>query len=136
MYMKMKKYILLVFVSAMLVGLTACDKDEENPLCGWWYVNPDDSDSDYYYFNYNYTYSNSGYGGFYDCNYSNSKINTLDCKFSWEADDKHLFLHYDYYNRYTQKQVEKRVLYYYDISGKHLILYDHNFNYVGTYTKR
>ena len=133
----MKKYILLAFVSTMLVGLTACNKDEENPLCDRWYVDPDDwSDSDYYYFDKNYTYSNSGSGGFYDCNYSNSKINNLDCKFRWETDDKHLFLHYDYYNSYTKKYVEKKVWYYYDISGKHLILYDYNFNYVGTYTKR
>lgn len=136
MYMKMKKYILLAFVSTMLVGLTACTKDEEeNPLCDNWYVDPDAPfESDYYYFNYSYGYSNSGNGGFHDDNYSNYR--DLDCKFRWEADEKHLFLHYDYYNEYTKKDVEKMVLYYYDISGKHLILYDQNFKYVGTYTKR
>lgn len=131
----MKKHILFVFISAILIGLVACDEEEVNPLCDHWYVNPDDFlNSDYYYFNYNYGYSNSGYGGFYDYNYSNYR--SLDCKFSWEVDDDYLFLHYKYYNSYTKKDVEKRVLYYYDISGKHLILRDHNYNYVGTYTKR
>ena len=133
----MKKYILLAFVSTMLVGLTACTKDEEeNPLCDRWYVNPENygSGSDYYYFRNDYGNYNSGSGWFYDYNYSNG--GSLSCDFSWEADDKHLFLHYDYYNSYTKKYVEKKVWYYYDISGKHLILYDYNFNYVGTYTKR
>lgn len=130
----MKKHFVFIFISALLVGLTACDKEEENPLCDYWYVNPDNSNSDYYYFNYNYGYNNSGYGGFYDKNYSGYK--DLDCKFSWEVDDNYLFLHYDYYNNITQKQVEKTVLYYYDISGKHLILYDQNFKYVGIYTKK
>lgn len=127
----MKKHILFVFISAILIGLVACDEEEVNPLCGYWYVNPDDSsDSDYYYF------KDYGYGGFYDKNYSNYSWRTLDCQFRWEVDDDYLFLHYKYYNSYTKKDVEKRVLYYYDISGKHLILRDHNYNYVGTYTKR
>lgn len=130
----MKKHILFVFISAILIGLVACDEEEVNPLCGYWYVDPDDShNSDYYHF-IDYGYSNRGGGEFYDKNYYNG--GSLSCDFSWEVDDEYLFLHYKYYNSYTKKDVEKRVLYYYDISGKHLILRDPNNNYVGTYTKR
>ena len=130
----MKKHILFVFISAILIGLVACEEEEVNPLCDYWYVNPDDRfDSDYYYFNSSYGHYNSGSGRFYNYNYYNG--GSLSCDFSWEADDEYLFLHYKYYNSYTKKDVEKRVLYYYDISGKHLILRDPNNNYVGTYTK-
>lgn len=131
----MKALKSILFVSVMLVSLTACEKEEVSPLCGEysytkWYTDPNNSLSDYYYFN------TDGSGGYYDQDYYRDNYgyyDDLDKKFTWEADDTYLFLYYNYYDSYYKNQEKYTKAYYYAISGKHLILYDLNFKHMGTY---
>lgn len=149
--MKLLKYVLYISIPTILIGLTACSKDEvvevvvkdiieEIPsLNGTWYVDPDDwMESDYYSFNTGYHYGeivvHKGNGSHYIKNYHQGK--SLSCNFTWEADETFLFLNYYYYDSYSKTYVEYTTFYYYAVSGKNLILYDRDFDYVGTYTKR
>lgn len=151
--MKLLKYVLYISIPTILIGLTACSKDEvvevvvkdiieEIPsLNGTWYVDPDNwMESDYYRFNENTRYDNGtnifehkGNGSHYIKKYHQGK--SLSCNFTWEADETFLFLNYYYYDSYSKTYVEYTTFYYYAVSGKNLILYDRDFDYVGTYTK-
>ena len=144
--MKLLKYVLYISIPTILIGLTACSKDEvvevvvkdiieEIPsLNGTWYVDPDiRMESDYYSF-VEYGTMHEGNGSHYIKNYHQGK--SLSCKFTWEADETFLFLNYYYYDSYSKTYVEYTTFYYYAVSGKNLILYDRDFDYVGTYTKR